>query len=229
MFMVDNGIYLDEKEFNALFRRLDQDLDGKISYSEFLGELFTPSPTSIPTTKQRLVPDKMPSDSSPLKSGRLTFDIYKQRQSPQNNEKADVNYDKYFTGPTIRSFSPERSLIQERETYKTPDRSATKPKDSLSSKKKSPLKGSEEEELVRALREIINHSKQLENTKNELALRSEFNHFDAFRVFDVEGRAAFISFKDFKDGLTDLNIFYKEEELQHFFRRFDTDSDSYLR
>ena len=41
-----------------------------------------------------------------------------------------------------------------------------------------------EDETVRALKEYINLEGKLENAKINLALRYDFNLFDAFRVFD---------------------------------------------
>ena len=41
-----------------------------------------------------------------------------------------------------------------------------------------------EDETVRALREYIELENKLENAKINLALRYDFNLFDAFRVFD---------------------------------------------
>lgn len=171
---------------------------------------------------------------SPRKTIKADQEVEKFISSPPKVKQNFVSeeYKDYLLGPKINSFSsPKRDTnFQEKEYYKTPERSTMKStgRDLLSSRKKSPMKGYEEEELVRALKEIINNTKLLENTKNELALRSDFNLFDAFRWFDLEGKGV-ISFQEFQEGLADLYILPTEETLDLFFRRYDADCDNYLK
>lgn len=49
---------------------------------------------------------------------------------------------------------------------------------------KSPAIRNIEDETVRALKEYIELESKLENAKVSLALRYDFNLFDAFRIFD---------------------------------------------
>ena len=76
---------------------------------------------------------------------------------------------------------------------------------------------------------MINNNRMLESTKNDLALRADFNLFDAYRYFDVNGRSSYISQKEFQEGLAALNVFPTRDEISLFFKRFDTDSDGFLR
>ena len=62
------------------------------------------------------------------------------------------------------------------------------------------LRLEEEDELVRSLREQISLEKEIENAKISLAQRSDFNLFDAFRIFDVDAKG-YINYSDLKDGL----------------------------
>ena len=53
------------------------------------------------------------------------------------------------------------------------------------------LDGKETENLIRELKEIIYAERQGESSKIELALKSDFNLLDCFRLFDVQSRGSF--------------------------------------
>lgn len=82
------------------------------------------------------------------------------------------------------------------------------------------LRLEEEDELVRALREHISIERELENAKIQLAQRSDFNLFDAFRIFDIDSRG-WITLSDLKYGLNDIGIFASSEEIDLYFKRYD--------
>ena len=85
-----------------------------------------------------------------------------------------------------------------------------------------------EDETVRALKEYIDLEGKLERAKTNLALRYDFNLFDAFRIFDSYSSGYFV-LSDFRLALQDLGIFATYEELSLFFTRYDTDKDGRIR
>jgi len=56
------------------------------------------------------------------------------------------------------------------------------------------------EEFVRAMKDIVFAEREVESAKIELALKSDFNIVDAFKMFDRRGIGA-ISQTDIKEGL----------------------------
>ena len=78
------------------------------------------------------------------------------------------------------------------------------------------------EEFVKALKEIIFAEREVESTKIELALKSDFNIVDAFKMMDVRGAGA-IAQQDLKDGLTQNLGFmdFSSDDLYLLYRRFD--------
>ena len=52
------------------------------------------------------------------------------------------------------------------------------------------LDGKETENLIRELKEIIYAERLVESSKIELALKSDFNLLDCFRLFDVQSRGS---------------------------------------
>lgn len=64
--------------------------------------------------------------------------------------------------------------------------------------------------------------RDIESAKIDLALKSDFNLVDGFRVFDTRG-LGFISSQDLVDGLR-MNLDFGEfnsDDIYMFFRRFD--------
>ena len=76
--------------------------------------------------------------------------------------------------------------------------------------------------MVKALKEIIFAERELESAKIELALKSDFNIVDAFKMMDIRA-AGSISQNDFKEGLM-RNLGYMDftnDDMYLLFRRFD--------
>jgi Ca2+-binding EF-hand superfamily protein len=216
------GRPLNDKDIDAIIRRLDVDQDGRVSYSEYLNGFSYPSADiSSPRSSSRLSSSprrgraRSPEPTSPVKSTGLK----------------DLEYRDYLNESRRRSASPRRS--QNDDVYATPTKSPRKLEEAssplYSSKKKSPLRLYEEEELVKAFKDVISSSRLLESAKNDLALRFDFNLYDAYRYFDFYGTGAYISSKQFEQGLADLGVFPTRDQVSLFFKRFDTDYDGLLR
>lgn len=62
-----------------------------------------------------------------------------------------------------------------------------------------------EEGLVQMLNEHIALERGLERAKQELIKHADFNLFDAFRIFDVDGVGS-VSTKEFFYGLADIGV-----------------------
>jgi len=61
-----------------------------------------------------------------------------------------------------------------------------------------------------------------------LALKTEFNLLDAFRLIDKKSRG-YVSKTEMEFALNDIGIFPRKEELNLFFKRYDRDLDGLLR
>lgn len=78
------------------------------------------------------------------------------------------------------------------------------------------------EEFVRALKDIVFAEREVESAKIELALKSDFNIVDAFKMMDQRGMGAF-SQADLKEGLEQGLSFidFTSDDVYLLFRRFD--------
>lgn len=78
------------------------------------------------------------------------------------------------------------------------------------------------EEFISALKEIIFSEREVESAKIELALKSDFNIIDTFRMMDVRN-ANYLTQADLNEGLQQ-NLRFSEftpDDLYLLFRRFD--------
>lgn len=92
----------------------------------------------------------------------------------------------------------------------------------------SPMPKHEELHLVRALKKQIDLEKEVEDVKQSLALKSDFNLLDAFRFIDRKARG-FVSRIELEIALNDLGIYPTLDELKLFFERYDRDSDGLMK
>ncbi len=125
-----------------------------------------------------------------------------------------------FTTPVRpRAASPNRSFDV---GYSTPPRVArVSPPRELS---RSPLRYTDEFELVEALKTQIDLDKDLERAKEELALRADFNTIDMFNLFDPLRKGA-IDSSDLKDVYNLHGQYPDFDELQLLMKKYDTDYD----
>lgn len=80
----------------------------------------------------------------------------------------------------------------------------------------------EQAELAQALKEIIFLERELESSKIDLALKSDFNLMDAFRLFDSRGYN-FLSAEDLVHGLHNALDFtqFSQDDIYLLLRRAD--------
>ena len=77
-----------------------------------------------------------------------------------------------------------------------------------------------EDGLIQMLNEHIALERGLERAKQDLIQHSDFNLFDAFRVFDVDGVGS-VNPKEFFYGLADIGVHTQMEDVELFFKRYN--------
>ena len=79
------------------------------------------------------------------------------------------------------------------------------------------------------LKEIVFSEREVESAKIELALKSDFNLVDAFRMFDLKGVGCFTA-QDLSDGLVRSLHFndFTSDDIYLFFRRLDKEGKGRL-
>ena len=73
-------------------------------------------------------------------------------------------------------------------------------------RRQSPMKGYEEDHLIYALKDQIRIEGDLETAKHNIALKHDFNLYDAFRLFD-KYNLGYLTKYDLQDGLAKLGIY----------------------
>jgi Ca2+-binding EF-hand superfamily protein len=85
----------------------------------------------------------------------------------------------------------------------------------------------EEENFISYLKEVIARENEIERSKCDLVLRSDFNVEDAFRVFELDGRG-YLTDLDLKYGLNALDIYPSSEEINLLIRRYDARNEGVI-
>lgn len=75
-------------------------------------------------------------------------------------------------------------------------------------------------ELIQALRDILREEKDLEAAKITMARHSDFNFYDAFKVFDPLSKG-YINHADLRDGLAAIGVFPSTTDIDLFFKRYE--------
>lgn len=77
-----------------------------------------------------------------------------------------------------------------------------------------------EEGLIKLLNELVALDRSLERAKQDVIQRPDFNVYDAFRIFDVDGVGS-ISESEFKYALADIGVHVQAEDIDLFFKRYN--------
>jgi len=200
-----------ENDMIAILRRIDKDGDGKISYEELV-EAIKP----IDSEDQRHRAEINVQES---------FGVANQHRSPQGSESQRSHQKQ-------EGFNSSKGLTGSMNKSKTPEELRATLKRSIMGELRRDVGGKQREgdlleALLRVLREMVYLEREVEVAKEDLALKSDFNLFDAFRLFDKEGNGT-ISAGEIELGLNNLGLYPSKDQLYLLVRKFDRDSDTIL-
>jgi hypothetical protein len=84
-------------------------------------------------------------------------------------------------------------------------------------------------DLVDVFLELIDLERQVENTKTKLAEHTDFNLYDAFKIFDQLSKGS-LTITEVANGLIKIvGLVPSSCEIELFFQRYDKDHDGLLR
>jgi Ca2+-binding EF-hand superfamily protein len=239
-FLKGNGKKPGEDLLIAILRRFDKDDDGRISFEEFAESIQPMDPTFTKSMKKKRKSFKteetlrksttLQQTTSPSKLLRSTM------RTTSPNPKKFLSPEKHIVQSQYlkkEKLKPSYSMIMKKSTA-TPGRkkSVTKERLTDTSKDFNESRSTRESDaygdLLKVFREVINLEREVEFAKQDLALRNDFNPFDAFRYFDKKGKT-FISVAEMEEGFSEIGIYPNKEDLYLFIRRFDKQGDGKLR
>ena len=85
------------------------------------------------------------------------------------------------------------------------------------------------DDLLDAFMQLIDQERLIEHSKINLISHSDFNLFDAYKVFDQMGRGC-LTLAELYNGLVNqLGLVPSEDEIELWFQRYDKDRDGRLR
>jgi len=132
----------------------------------------------------------------------------------------------------IGGLSPKRESHQFKKTVEIVERLSPKKKTKDNQKEYDELEDNlqhgEEEHFLNFLTDLIRCENGIERTKCDLAIKSDFNLQDAFRLFETENKGFFTQ-TDFKSGCNFLEIFPTDDEIKLIFKRFTNGGEIIIR
>lgn len=238
-FLKGNGKKPGEDLLIAILRRFDKDDDGRINYEEFVEGIQPMNPTFTKSIKKKSRKSFKTEETVKKSTTAIT--------SPSKLLRSTLR----TTSPVTKKFvSPEKDIAQSqylpKEKFKkshiktlktstaTPARKKSVQKERFSETRefretKSTLRESDVYgDLLKVFREVISLEREVEFAKQDLALRNDFNPFDAFRFFDKKGKTH-ISVAEIEEGFAEFGIYPNREDIYLFIRRFDKQGDGRLR
>lgn len=81
--------------------------------------------------------------------------------------------------------------------------------------------------MISGLKEVVNVERELETAKTTLAMKSDFNLYDTFRVFD-QNNNGWISAFELRDGFNAMGVYPTQDEMELFVTRYDKNGDRRL-
>lgn len=205
-----NGFLATDSEVIAIIRRLDSDGDNRVLLDEFIDGLRPAVPAPLPspaaTTTSAFEESKRP--SSPL---RRTAASPLRADAPSATLGASSS--NLGAGFAATQGSPARSFTGTGSGFNAGASGSP-------SRRFSPLRPSDEGELVRAFKEQISLENELEDAKNRLALQPDFNLPDAFDLLDRYNLGSLAS-TDLSDSLAVNGVYALSEDVFLFVKRYD--------
>lgn len=219
-FLRSCGHYATERELLTIIRRIDTDGDASLSYAEFSEFLRS----SNPPARQVLEEADRAHRAASAEKFRRSMGAGSSHSSPLKAQGDGMRA--HSAGRGHASFaSPEKHASPLRES--SPCKVHNDTFHRMSPARKPILNIREEDELVTSLRDFIQLERELESNKVSLALKSDFNMTDAFKIFD-QRYLGNVTVHDLRDGLSAIGVFPTSEEVELFLTRYDEDHDRRL-
>ena len=81
--------------------------------------------------------------------------------------------------------------------------------------------------MLSMMNEQVQLDREVEMAKTQLASQPDFNTYDAFRMFDIDGRGE-LNATDIRYGLADIGVTVDPEDARLFVQKYDKDGDGRL-
>ena len=205
-----NGFIATDGEVIAIIRRIDSDGNNTVSFDEFADATRTSVP-SAPVVVPSSSFEETKRPSSPLR--RTAASPLRQTESVGGLAGLSHSSTSLGAGLAATQGSPSRTAVGFSASLSSPSRRFS-----------SPMRASDEGELVRAFKEQISLENELEEAKNRLALQPDFNVPDAFDLLD---RYHFnnLSPTELSDSLASNGVYTSSEDVFLFVKRYDRNFD----
>eukprot|EP00825_Cyclidium_porcatum_P001988 TRINITY_DN10918_c0_g3_i4.p1 TRINITY_DN10918_c0_g3~~TRINITY_DN10918_c0_g3_i4.p1 ORF type:complete len:523 (-),score=85.81 TRINITY_DN10918_c0_g3_i4:468-1991(-) len=223
-FLQHCDINLDIDEIDAFIRAIGNINQGKVTYTGFqqvLEQQSTYNPyiaTSSSKKKKsssKILQTEIAYSPKRGRSGITNSDYQRYLSISQEKDRTKQNEQLIYQSP-IRSEQLGSELI------KSPEFSQNKERVNM-----SPLRESDEKQLVQTLRRLVQIDREIEDDRKSLALKQDFNLMDAFRILDKQEQGM-ITLSEFQQQLSNIGIYLTQSEFLLLFNKFHKKDDVVL-
>ncbi|KRX08920.1 hypothetical protein PPERSA_09024 [Pseudocohnilembus persalinus] len=249
-FFMKFGYDLYQDQLMSIIKAMDKNDDGRVDLYEFTEALepnyeleqcvYTNEKNSF---KQQQLQQQLDPISQYKKQTRTTQQFYQNnfgisdpstlfRQYIAPNKQTNISIQKHIRNQRHKSISgPAKKFAKER-NFSAKNRSQVQymqvqiegEQKYKQEKKMLEILKIEVAELARCLKLFISLDKEVENYKENLVCRQDFNLVDAFRLFDVDGKGI-CSPQDFMHVFNEIGIFPSKYELYLMLKKYDLNQD----
>eukprot|EP00825_Cyclidium_porcatum_P037438 TRINITY_DN4131_c0_g2_i1.p1 TRINITY_DN4131_c0_g2~~TRINITY_DN4131_c0_g2_i1.p1 ORF type:complete len:464 (+),score=64.82 TRINITY_DN4131_c0_g2_i1:336-1727(+) len=225
-FMRSCNLPLMDDEIRAFFRVVGSPEFERVSYSEF-SQVLNPLRIEVPRSYAYQSPSR---SYSQQKTSTLIYSSPRRRPQVNNSdyyEYLSKSIDKTLERSMKNRLYTPRDMAKSSYLAKSTQQFYPKSYQAEEVKQSSPIKVTEELHLVQALKSQISISREIDDLKKELAIRKDFNLFDAFKVFDKNSRGYLTKFET-EQVLNSMQIYPTDEQMYLLFKKMDKDQDGFL-
>ncbi len=149
------------------------------------------------------------------------------RQTPEKTERPSVNPLRETVTGAVTERTSVRSgiVVKNKSLYRSGAGAKTDRSENYITV--SPLKKKNGHEVALILKRQIDLAREIEDEKNSLALKGDFNLLEAFRLFDAE-ESEYITRSQLQSGLEALEVFVAKDELALLIKKLDKDADGLI-
>ena len=203
-----------ESEYKSIFKRLDIDRDGRVSFREFknifsLGSVIPPIHTltsnlnkSLNSTRREIL-NASNNFGSSLRLSPSKISAKQTYLSPlreKNNSNLNLS----------RSYNRDVSRTYHNDFYNN----------SLRTTIQNKFNTYEEDLFLSYIKDTLINERELERVKCDLTLKADFNLSDLYKIFEVN-KLGYLTASDLKNGMSLFNVFATIDEVNLLIKRYD--------
>ena len=244
-----SNVYTPMRSFNDDYNNYNDDFDNE-NNNNFIDENISQSVNISPRLSLRLSPkriknsnrfinncysinssDNFNNQSNEFYSNPDNYVNIQKYFIPPNNQNSNYNNQNNFNNRQNQNINPNynnNSNIQNQNNNQpiNNNRNYRNENQKKRQQKKNPIL-KEETQFIEYLKELMEAESQLEQSRIDLSLKTDFTCQEAFKIFEQKDRG-FLSDEDLKYGFEELGVCINDKDINLLLKRFDIENEGVI-